>query len=474
MKMSIYKSVFAVTLFSTIISIGCSKAQLPISSTTSQISKVPNPPRPPETPIQPIALLPQSPVKLNKEYDFSKDNLGPSRTLSKDLGFANLGNTCFANAALKLLSNHTPVTDLVNSTRNTLSVRAGHQPANIFRRYEMQRSLADIYAQLSSNRSSPTAATNYFANELEEFFACFNYYLTYANNPGQVDFTLDERFTTCKERIKEYTRTQYPTAYRRGKLPPDAYVFEDFAVGRRYFMTRDSLDSQEFLNQILDLLDYPRLIGKPALESIFRLESGHQWVTTLTESGAADTISMLQFEVQDETGAKVDSVAKAANNFFLPETLNDPRNYITNPITGMGEPGTKQLALIVDPAHIPQQMIIQLKRYGFDRNTYLPSALKHSVKISDEIELHYYQKGFESRDIGVVPPNSIRMKPMGVVVHHGDSPNGGHYFAYIYNQAIKSWELHNDEHVKVLAHSELRSAFNDMAKNGYLLLYGVR
>jgi ubiquitin C-terminal hydrolase len=300
-------------------------------------------------------------------------------------------------------------------------------------RQQLQKALHRLMKKLADHRrigfgesiNFDRIGSTYFQRELDAIYDSFEDLLSLLNSDG-------ERYFAKEGMIKNYLR-------------------------------RDQLDANEYLARLLDSLDYERFFGGFKEASILTFKSGVRRLST--ESDHIHT--MMQLPINSSGAASVQDVIQS---YFAVEEMSGD-NQLYNEITKQKENGTKQLVLLKDEGSVPDNLIVNLRRFEFDFNTSTRVKLMHPIEISEEIVLEYLDKSTIDSETQIVYKK--KMRPLAVIVHHGFA-NVGHYIAYLYDDDRMTWFKHDDSHVYELSGREEAEAKRDMAENGYIILYSAK
>lgn len=106
---------------------------------------------------------------------------------------------------------------------------------------------------------------------------------------------------------------------------------------------------------------------------------------------------------------------------------------------------------------VPKVLILNLKRFSYNRDTLLPQKIKKPVKYE---ETFLFDRNWLVDD---VEPQEYQLT--AVICHHGDSANGGHYNAAVrYNS---DWYMYDDQLVRQMEGREVTA----QQFTAYLLVY---
>ena len=359
-------------------------------------------------------------VGSDDEYDFSGDDHPQTiGNFSRALGFKNLGNTCYANAALKFFLAHPHSSALLDPLFHRLPGPT-----------ELQASLNALNTQYQHHEQSIKGDSTW-------------------GPPNDFSQNLLHSFVS-------YDQTNH------------THFFDPVSGASQ------QQDAEEFLSNLLKSLQFDRFNQKMEMllesKTVLQLENGCTRFQFSDEPELIHTLSAPVYWYTDQDQKKqIHLTSEAVRRYFSPTPLDPDFK-----VEGQKMKGTQQQILVSKKA--PEAVIIQLKRKVWvgrtlERAGYFEKA-SHAIKISKKIDLPLYLNPIEAvDDLKKFKPTQVKYRPMAVVVQWGTS-SGGHYGAYIYDTDLKSWFLHNDNSVEILKGTQLKNAFEDMAKNSYFLLYG--
>ena len=208
-------------------------------------------------------------------------------------------------------------------------------------------------------------------------------------------------------------------------------------------------DAHEFFRTLLSALT---MHGRnPRLSSLFDglLESSVTCQTCKKVSLTRDRYMDLSLEINNDN---IHTLSDALENFTMDETL-DADNKVTCERCQAKRVVTKGLRL----ATAPTMLVINYKRFTYDMYGRMSRIAKNV-----SFPLRLVIKDFMSKaNRGKPPPYSL----VAVLVHYGRTCDRGHYVAYV--RKGKDWYLANDEVVKKVDVSEVLSA------QAYVLVYEV-
>ena len=208
-------------------------------------------------------------------------------------------------------------------------------------------------------------------------------------------------------------------------------------------------DAHEFFRTLLSALT---MHGRnPRLSSLFDglLESSVTCQTCNKVSLTRDRYMDLSLDINNDS---IHTLTDALENFTMDETLNDD-NKVTCTRCKAKRVVTKGLRL----ATAPTMLVINYKRFAYDMYGRMSRIAKNV-----SFPLRLVIKDFMSKaNRGKPPPYTL----VAVLVHKGRSCNRGHYIAYI--RKGTEWYLANDEVVTKVNVDEVLSA------QAYVLVYEV-
>jgi ubiquitin C-terminal hydrolase len=336
--------------------------------------------------------------------------------LSDFLGFANRGNTCFANASHNLILKHPHMLSFLND--KTIIKNNPKLPVG---RYTALTQLRDAFYHLFSEREGRIQqfeatqivppSNQYYRDELDALFDRYDDYLINRNTKSKKPYFNDD-----KEELR-----------------------------------RDQIDADEYLYTTFDALKYRKFFHVPQTATFVQTIRGRFRLQNQNDGPYVFALPLL-----DDKNQPLQSVTAAVQDYFSAKK---------NPVNS-----TERTILISsDPSNqLPDQLIIQLNRYDNSRR-----KLSHPVKISSSVSVEIYPADIQADEIqnNTRPPARLQMHPAAVIVHHG-TPKAGHYTAYLFDEKTNQWTLHNDQQVTLIqGAAEEALAQDDMEHNGTVILY---
>mmetsp|Transcript_226 Transcript_226/g.349 ORF Transcript_226/g.349 Transcript_226/m.349 type:complete len:733 (-) Transcript_226:156-2354(-) len=428
------------------------------------------------------AVAPYNPTNntVHQQMQSSKQH----KFLSKPLGFKNIGNTCYANAALQCLLSTALTHALLDPTK-----------ALIFRRYS---SNSNLLALGSGSVDSCEDDDDYYASEGEDIVLTSQMpndeYLDKESRSDQISSSpmdrrkaerRQKRLLRRKEKQKKIGMENCRWLTRELTVLTRAYaeetqsdlelnekgmlssLFSNILVGQNEevvdpgAITRhvnrlspclkpyQQEDAHEFLRALLSTLTMEG--QNRELSSLFDglLESAVTCQTCNRASITRDRYMDLSLDIQD---SDTNDLVGALNKFTETEILDDDNKVVCSKCK-VKRSVTKGLRL----ATAPSILVCHLKRFAFDmygRTT----RLKKEVKYPQYLEIGDYMS---RANRGKPPPYEL----VGVLVHTGQRCDRGHYVAYV--KSGYDWFKANDASV---TKSSLQTALGQQA---YILIYEV-
>lgn len=188
--------------------------------------------------------------------------------------------------------------------------------------------------------------------------------------------------------------------------------------------------------------DQVRSAGAQEDSPVMRIFGGLIRSSVRSKSAKADSVSLEPFNhlILDISCERVDSVWTALDAYCRTEAVNDGQ-------------ATKALQFMV----LPKVLVVNLKRFSYNKNTECPQKIKKHVRYEDKL---VFDRSWLADD--VVP---LEYQLTAVISHLGESANGGHYNAAVrYNN---DWFMYDDSVVRQM---ELREVMSQQY-TAYLLLY---
>lgn len=418
-------------------------------------------------PIEQVNQHHQSPDVVDKKNEAPGKNSTtfPNRAEYTNLGFSNLGNTCFANAVFKLLSANPEFLEFLNSTNNapapvTVSEKAsgkkkkkkkrnkkkGKNKKRKNRNYrERQQDTSAREDQSESDDQTEKAIKENLNNLLSRFKFFERSEIDRPQSENKTRF-YEKELTSFFNDFNSYLKKEYG---EEGGLPYFKYKENGFIPGSQQ-------DPTEFLEEILTtVLEFNK-------QQPFYLSTRPESADGIRKNSATSHIFFpVNLQISD---SKVNSLSEAFDKFVEEETLS-PENGVEPEQGGEKLTQLKRKIAVLNFDQIPSYFFATMTRF----NNNLEKDGKY-IDSKTPIRLHIYQQGSEWEDNA--KSIAIDYEPIGFVVHSGDSPHRGHYYSYIYDDHSKSWFEHNDSTVTKIDHpTDVEKAWNDIGENGYIVLY---
>ena len=372
-----------------------------------------------------------SPFSLESVAD-SRQSEVPVHGYSEALGFANLGNTCFANSVLHALSS-------VPQIEEILSQKSSPSDSFYKEKNRLKEGLLDLFQkmktrtmELNSGQSLSKIKEGSYRSELNQIFDALEEYLRKKNGNGD-PYVLTEQGEDSSGRsvrIKKYLR-------------------------------RHQMDADEFLRIVLDLTGYQQKVSGLTAGQRITFKSGEQRETFDTAS--SNTLSL------PISSDRLHSVSDALRGYLSPEEMTGD-NQIRNR-AHVKEDSTKRTMLSHDSSQGElNQLFVQLKRFDYNPYTGQTERLKKSIDVTQDIQINVQDKTKRGQS-AKVKEVQYSFYPDTVVVHFGDTPFSGHYIAYGYEPESQTWFEYDDSRVTPLKGARLKEALKLMNENSYLILY---
>merc|ERR1719335_829704 len=175
---------------------------------------------------------------------------------------------------------------------------------------------------------------------------------------------------------------------------------------------------------------------------IQRIFGGLTQTSVRSKNAQADSVSYEPFNHLnlDISPTSVNSIVDALETFCIAETLNDGKH-------------VKKIHFKV----LPKVLILNLKRFIFNTETGCPQKAKKPIKFEEKLT---FDRAWLAEDV-----EPVEYQLTSVIMHHGDSANGGHYNAAVrYNN---DWHMYDDALVRPM---DVREVCHQHL-TAYLLLY---
>lgn len=362
----------------------------------------------------------------------------------KPKGLINVGNTCYANAALQCLLSTALTPALLDPNA-----------VDTFRQYSSNATLLSMSNALSTEscsvdwaKSFESGASDGTGSRKERRRKQRNYRKLQNNSQW-----LTRELTSM---TKEYSSSPSVSTHSWwGLSSPTSVVINPANITRHPDKLSDCLrpfqqeDAHEFLRALLSTLTMNGHNTK--LSSLFDglLESAVTCISCRHSSLTRDRYMDLSLDISHQT---TNTIVDALEEFTKTEVL-DGDNCVYCAECKEKQQVTKELRL----ATAPSILVCHLKRFAFDKYGNL-SRLSKRVEFPQQLLIgDYMSKMNKSKP----PPYDL----VGVLVHEGSSCEAGHYLAYV--KAGGDWYKANDSVVQKV---DLGVVLNQQA---YVLLYEV-
>lgn len=341
------------------------------------------------------------------------------------LGFVNLGNTCFANSVHKLLFQHPHFLEFLATRSPASKSRKFHDE-----RDQLKSSFHKLFQEMNrvatfekNENQSHLPSSKFFITELSTVFNHFDRYLRASNFDGDHHFSMAD---LKNPHTKRYLR-------------------------------KHQLDADEYLTRTLDILDYDEYFPTFQEQSSLIFKDGF---TRPTEVSAP--VGSLSLPIGEKS---VISIQTAINKYF-------GENEVEDVIRGPGIPkedALTKLSLTADLSNLPKQIMLKLKRFEMIYRSGEIRKIRKNIDLDSEITLEVTEASSPSDPKSL--PVTLKYKIAGVIVHHGETPSSGHYITYLKEGSTGTWYLHDDTRVTAIGDAGLKQAVEDMESNGYIFLY---
>lgn len=114
--------------------------------------------------------------------------------------------------------------------------------------------------------------------------------------------------------------------------------------------------------------------------------------------------------------------------------------------------------------NLPDHLVIQLKRFELDYNTWMLKKMNYPVYFTKEIDVNQHI------DPHISSISNTVYQLNGVVMHMG-TVQSGHYYSYVKNRATGEWYKFNDTNTEITTLDDIMKNANDQMSNAYLLFY---
>jgi hypothetical protein len=373
----------------------------------------------------------QAAERVRQDLDFLAHELAqrwdsaekPSQSgLYSDLGLSNLGNTCYANAANKLIWAVHLGGNAQGMNWSGLRFNQGH---------------------LMSSRKD--------------------------ENGNDVFDLLIAKQPKSSQGHEEHLRNLFESFEDYGEKGPGGRRF----LGDHGKTSFEQHDSAEYLSRILDVIgpEWTKQFGlfREGKKIIFddgwkssQSDGSTQFKWTDSEAHGI----YFSLHINDDTESLQDAIEASREG----ERLVGSNQAVKDDGYSKGD-ATLHRYLILDEktGKLPSKLVFSLKRFGFNGGTGKAEKIVRPIEIPQKLKFFY----FPSKDkIGHGQEESYFLRLRSAVVHTGTT-EGGHYYAYVAqdeNQDSQNlvWFKHNDS---VVSRVKTNEVFEDLKTQGYYFLY---
>ena len=348
-------------------------------------------------------------------------------------GLANMGNTCYVNACLQILSHTYEFNDFLSKNGGDYKARLNHKVDSVLL-HEWDKLRTMLWADncIISPGGFVSAMQKIARIKHMDLFSGFQ-----QNDVAEFLMFLMDCFHTARAREVEM------------KVRGVARNETDRAAKECYIMMADMYKKQysEVLNIFygvqVSLIESASTDGSPA-----------QPAQVLSTKPEPFCILNLSFPTNNNNGIKAVSLFDCLDHHCAPEVLSGDNAWF-NESTGEKQDVKKRLSFW----SLPNVLIIVLKRFEMNARGY-------ARKIQVPIEVPCDRADF-SKHVHGYNRDSYIYELFGICNHHGGSPMGGHYTATIRN-ANGKWYGCNDTNVKEMPLASNESIVSNLP---YCLFY---
>ncbi len=373
----------------------------------------------------------QAAERVRQDLDFLAHELAqrwdsaekPSQSgLYSDLGLSNLGNTCYANAANKLIWAVHLGGNAQGMNWSGLRFNQGHLMSS--RKDENGNDVFDLL--IAKQPKSSQGHEEHLRNLFESF----------------EDY--GEKGTGGRRFLGDHGKTSF-----------------------------EQHDSAEYLGRILDVIGptWARQFGffREGKKIIFDdgWKSSHSDGSTQFKRTDSESHGIyFSLHINGATESLQDAIAASREG----ERLVGSNQAVKDDGHSMGD-ATLHRYLILDEktGKLPSKLVFSLKRFGFNGATGKAEKIVRPIEVPQKLEFSYSPSEHE---IAREQEKSYLLRLRAAVVHTGTT-EGGHYYAYVAqneNQDSKNlvWFKHNDS---VVSRVKTNEVFEDLKTQGYYFLY---
>lgn len=388
-----------------------------------------------------VRHVPATPVATPRTVHRHSPRASPTSG-SGPKGLQNVGNSCYANAALHCLLSTALTNALLDPTAATLFRRYSSNP-NI-----LSQGSGSVDSEDEGNNSNASSRRNKVSSRQQR-------------RREQDDRKMQENCEWLTQELRRLTREYHQDTPRSRSHSTSWFSFSTDQVINPGSITKhpnrlsrcltpyQQEDAHEFLRALLSTLVMNG--HNKHLSSLFDglLESSVTCTTCRRPSLTRDRYMDLSLDI---SGSQTETLTDALYEFTKTETLTGD-NKVHCQKCRTKRTATKGLRL----ATAPSILVCHLKRFAYDETGQLV-RLRKKVRFSERLEIgNFMSRVNKARP----PPYDL----VAVLVHQGQSCDSGHYLSYVKNNG--KWFMCNDSVVKEV---DIDTVLNQQA---YVLIYEV-
>ncbi len=293
-------------------------------------------------------------------------------------------------------------------------------------------------------------------------------------------FQLQNLFANLSYSIKQYhSPMQFISSFK---------AFNNEAIN-----VRIQQDCEEFLSILVDRLEgfsKSLSVQKDIFDDSFRGKISYEVISLEKEysyySETETPFLAISLDIKNKR-----TIEEALDLYIRGEVLEGENKYLV-------EKYNKKISILrrCSFKKLSQTVIIHLKRFEFDYNTFDKIKIIDYCAFPDSIDFKPWMrssiiaknredpnfKDIEINEEELSNPNAFKYELTGVLVHSGSTADGGHYYSIIYDYVLKKWFKFDDSRISEFNFETLKNEcfgedkenqdpFNSRSQTAYLLFY---
>ncbi|KAF9785228.1 hypothetical protein BJ322DRAFT_1108684 [Thelephora terrestris] len=372
--------------------------------------------------------------------------------VTKEFGFENFGNTCYANSVLQALYFCNPFRELVlqlpdPSTRPELPIAQAPQTSQspppttpVRRRPERKYSATDSQRMSEASwNNTPTISgppipsmPRTLSSALKSLFAHIS------KNPGDKGTVAPRAFI---EKLKELNELF------RSSMHQDAHEFLNYLLNR-------IVEETEAERKSAQEPDRSNPSSSTIVHRLFEgvLTSETRCLTCETVSSRDESFLDLSIDIEQNS-----SVTACLRQFSASEMLCQKNKFFCDGCCDLQE-AEKRMKI----KKLPNVLALHLKRFKYQEE--VQKYIKLTYRVAFPMELRLFNTVDDTDD-----PDRL-YELYAIVVHIGNGPHHGHYVSIV--KAGGVWKLFDDDNVETIRESDIPKYFGDSnCGSAYVLYY---